>query len=248
MCVLDLLVVAMPFSNDLTALAEDVIDEHGDFRPESRFGEAKRIRPTCIRGNLWFEALKPIQSIGDRIGVLTIEEQPGWPLAILGRHDISRSTVAKGNHRCPAGLRFHQSDTKVFLRCEHERSGTLHKIDQRLLPKHTPKFDVWCPSRGCVDSTGVGPIAHDNKTSIALPGEAFDDDLGALVGDEPACEQKEVFLFAVRNEAIYVDWRMDNSCLTSVGPPDPSRDVARVSYEVVHLMGGRDIPAPQTRE
>src|ERR1700712_5120574 len=224
-----------------------LFDEFIDFRSEPGSRKPDRICAACLPGDGHLQRLEPFDSLADRIGRLMVEQHARRG-ATLRDDDVQCATTAVGDDRGAAGLRLDQGNAEIFLCGEHECTGTLHQIDQIRLRDDAPELDVRPPGGSQTHPIILRSVPYDDEATPGHAGEGLDDDVGALVRHEPAGEQEELLLGYPDVEPLDIDRRMNDRCVTSVGLHDAPGNIAGICYEMIDMMGARDVPLTQPCE
>ena len=171
---------------------------------------------------------------------MLVEENAGRRRGVETVDRFKGPASTEGDHRRPAGLRLDRHDAEILFGREHECLGALQVIAQFRLGSIAQETHVR-PGLGA-DLVVVGAVADDDQRPVGHRREGLDDDVDALVRDEPRRGHVEVFFAVDVREAFDVDRRIDDIGIAAVGLGDALADEARVGDEAVDAVRGAQIP------
>jgi len=151
--------------------------------------------------------------------------------------------LAIGNHGRAAGLSLQRGDAKVFLGGKDEGPGALKMIRQH--PRGLIAHERHVRPGQRPDLPHVRAVADDDQALVGHLSKGIDDQVNAFVGNHAGGRQIEILLVLTRRERLDIDRRVDHGAVAPIGLGDPPPDEVRDGHEMIHAMGGSDIPQAQ---
>jgi len=100
--------------------------------PKHRNVKLQRVSPNLVRHKDMFLRLEAQYSVNDALHGLRIEEDTGIRSAkrVIHADGLERAPVSIRNHGSAKCLRFHRSDSEVFIRSKEKRSAPSIKVEK----------------------------------------------------------------------------------------------------------------------